>query len=313
MLKHSFLQSQEWADFQKSLNRDFLNCEINGIKSFFQKNNFPLRFHYFYFPRGPIFKKEIDDSELNSLINIFKQGRVASKKTISFKIEPNENYSEKLEQVLFRAGFKKAKSIQPQETIILNLDNTEEVLLREMEHDTRYAIRYSIRQGVEIIKSETLEDKEKLFEKFWDIFKETNTKHNLKAYDKAYYKKLSEIDGKLKSYIYLAQINGQSIASAIFLSYGSETFYMFAGSRTGFAKFNAPSLIIWTAIRDFKLKGFKTLDLWGVSDTNTKWLGVTRFKRGFGGKSIKYIGTYEYVLNKFNYYIFNLIKFILRK
>ncbi|MST03987.1 MAG: peptidoglycan bridge formation glycyltransferase FemA/FemB family protein [Candidatus Pacebacteria bacterium] len=315
MERNHFLQSQEWADFQKSLNlnRAFFNFNMDGLKSIYQKNNFPFGFNYFYFPRGLIFKKEINKLELDNFINLFKQGTRPLNKSISLKIEPNENYSKELEDILKSSGFKKAKSIQPEETIIIDLEKSEDELLREMEHDTRYAIRYANRQGVQVIRLETIEDKKKYFEDFWNIFKETNSKHTLRIYKKSYYENFSNLNGKLKSYIYLAQINGQNIASAIFLSYGSETFYMFAGSRTGFAKFNAPSLIIWTAIRDFKLNGFKSLDLWGISDTNAKWLGVTRFKRGFRGKSIKYMGTWEYPLNKFYFYLFNLIKFILRR
>ncbi len=323
MERNYFLQSQEWADFQKSLNRTFFDFNMDGLRSIYQKNNFPLGFNYFYFPRGPVFLNEINKEKLLVLINAFKNepalhslgegGGVSTAKSISFKIEPNINYSKELEDVLLASGFKKAKSIQPEETIVIDLEMPEDKLLQEMEHDTRYAIRYANRQGVKVIRLETIEDKKKYFEDFWNIFKETNSKHALRIYEKSYYEKFSNLNGKLKSYIYLAQINGQNIASAIFLSYGSETFYMFAGSRTGFAKFNAPSLIIWTAIRDFRAMGQKTLDLWGISDTNAKWLGVTRFKRGFGGKSIRYIGTYEYPLNKFYFYIFKLLKFILRK
>ncbi len=197
MLNISFLQSQEWFNFQKSLGKDFFEINIDNIQSIYQRNNFPLGFNYFYFPRGPIFKNKISELELNNFINLFKQGTRPLNKSISLKIEPNENYSKELESLLLNSGFKKIKSIQPEETILINLEKTEEELLREMEHDTRYAIRYANRQGVVILKSITLESKERSFEDFWRIFKETNHKHNLRAYEKPYYEKIYNLEGKL--------------------------------------------------------------------------------------------------------------------
>jgi len=58
----------------------------------------------------------------------------------------------------------------------------------------------------------------------------------------------------------------------------------------------APHLLQWEQIREAKRYGCSEYDFWGIDEK--KWPGVTRFKRGFGGREIKYIGTWDFALDK---------------
>ena len=61
----------------------------------------------------------------------------------------------------------------------------------------------------------------------------------------------------------------------------------------------APYLLQWESMQEAKRRGAKEYDLWGVDAK--KWPGLTRFKRGFGGEKISYIGSYDYIYNRFLY------------
>ncbi len=50
--------------------------------------------------------------------------------------------------------------------------------------------------------------------------------------------------------------------------------------------------------------------MWGAlsldPDKNDPWFGFHRFKEGYGGKLVEYIGSYDYVLNPLFYRLYNV-------
>jgi len=62
----------------------------------------------------------------------------------------------------------------------------------------------------------------------------------------------------------------------------------------------APFLLHWKAIMEAKEDGYRFYDLYGVNPIEssspyfkTSWEGITRFKLGWGGRRIDFIGTWE--------------------
>src|SRR2546429_7465082 len=58
-------------------------------------------------------------------------------------------------------------------------------------------------------------------------------------------------------------------------------------------------LLHWQAMLDFKALGCDTYDWWGIPEEpapDHPWFGLYRFKTGFGGETVRYIGLYEQVL-----------------
>jgi lipid II:glycine glycyltransferase (peptidoglycan interpeptide bridge formation enzyme) len=50
-----------------------------------------------------------------------------------------------------------------------------------------------------------------------------------------------------------------------------------------------------------------SFDLWGVApsdDVKHKWAGISKFKKGFGGTTIQYLGTYDIPLNNIKYKLY---------
>ena len=68
----------------------------------------------------------------------------------------------------------------------------------------------------------------------------------------------------------------------------------------------APHFLQWRQILEAKKRGKNRYDFWGIDEK--KWPGVTRFKRGFGGKEITYIGAWDLIYRPIWYKIYNLAR-----
>ena len=73
----------------------------------------------------------------------------------------------------------------------------------------------------------------------------------------------------------------------------------------------APNLLMWEAIKYGQSLGLKSFDTWGCLGPDAKesenGFGFHRFKQGYGGKLVQFVGTYDLVINSQLYKIYNLI------
>ena len=298
MIFPSFLQSSEWQELQESLGRKTLRIQEGFVVLH------KLRFgkQYAYMPRGP---ENFSESSLKDMAATIK---LKVPNVIFLCIEPIKEHSLDEEKELRFTGFHKIKAVQPEETLFLDLKKSEEELLADMKHNTRYAIRAAERRGVTVRRYGTREEKKKHFEEFWKLFGETNKRHNLDAYGKRYYEAVANLEGECQSELFAAYLREKPISAALVLYYQKTATYLFAASARGFGKYNAPSLLLWEIIKKAQKRGEDTLDLWGTSETKEEWAGLTAFKKGFGGKPIKFLGTWDYVFSKTWYRMYKVAK-----
>jgi len=86
------------------------------------------------------------------------------------------------------------------------------------------------------------------------------------------------------------------LSAAMFVLYGDEIIYLFSGSYEEYMKFDAQYLIQWYMIKYAAEHGFKRYNFYGIQglpDPKAKDYGVYEFKRGFGGRVIELLGSYE--------------------
>jgi len=304
---HSFLQSWEWGELQKKLGRRVLRINVSGLLASAIEQKLPFGQTYLYVPHGPVFRDANDGAWIDFIKKIENVAEL--KKPIFLRIEPlNHEFQGKLTQkILKETGFRRTSPVQPKTTLVIDLRKNEEKILESMEHDTRYSIRAAEKRGVtaEFLSGN---EKEKSFEVFWKIFSETNKRHELKTYPKTYYEEVAKLEGECSSKIALAKAEGETISAAIFIYFGEKVFYLFAGSRAGYGKFNAPTYLLWQAIRDAKKSGYRSFDFWGISHENKNWAKITAFKKSFGGEEVTSIGAWDYVFNKPVYFAYSLAK-----
>lgn len=229
-------------------------------------------------------------------------------KAMFFKFEPMMEDARQVD-VLEKVGFKKsAKFIQPQSTIVMDLKKTEEELLVGMHPKTRYNIRVAQKNGVQIRQLENIEED---YEIFWNLLQKTAERDKFFTHEKEYYRVLLSffgmgdgVESRAACKIFLAEQNGKILAGAIVLFFENQAYYLHGASDYGHRNLMAPYQLHWEIIKEAKKQNYETYDFWGIDEK--KWPGVTRFKRGFGGREVNYIGSYDFVLNKISYFFYTL-------
>lgn len=281
----SLLQSEAWAKLQTALGRTVRR--VPETRTLLVSLPLPFGLRYEYAPHGPS-PETFRGGALHELV-----AHTRGAQTVFLRIEPRVPETPQAIAVLTHAGFRRAPDVQPRETIFVDLTKSEEALLKDMEHDTRYAIRTAEKRGVAIAVFEGAA-RRAAFAKFWELFEATNVRHGLHAYDKRYYEAVASLEGDARSELFLAEHEGKTLAAAIVAHHHDTAYYLYAASRAGYGKWNAPSFLLWNVIVRAKAKGFRALDLWGISSTKKRWAGVTAFKKSFGGVKTAFVGTWDY-------------------
>lgn len=279
MISGAFLQSPQWAEFQKTLDRKvfFIN------EALIIKMPLVFGFSYLYSPKGAT-------SDLDEIKKLAKKERA-----IFFRCEPQQKPNTK---------FIQTKDIQPRCTQILDLTKSEQKLLAGMKQKTRYNIRLAEKKGVKIDIGN--------FEKFYNLLIHTSTRQKIKLHPKNYYKKLAGFNE-----IFIAYYQNKPIAGAMVNFFEDTATYLHGGSlqklkngkteeQKNIKNLMAPYLLHWEIIKTAKSRGIKYYDWWGVDEK--RWPGITRFKKGFGGREICAPGTYDLPIDKFWYFWYKLIR-----
>lgn len=312
IVKHngSFLQSWEWGEFQKGLGRKIcrLSSRDNSINNLWIKYPLPFGKCYIYCPRPA-------KDTLSCLSDLIPELKTIAfqEKAIFLKIEP-ELDAEDLEKFsLNQLGFTKSfKQIQPKNTLVLDLTKTEQELLKQMKPKTRYNIKLAQRKDLRVITGESLVDKEKYFDRFWQLMRETAERNEFHLHSRNYYQRQLSLPF-IK--LFLIEYQQEIVAGAMIVFFGGLVTYIHGASSDDYKNLMAPYLLHWEIIKYAKENGFKEYDFWGINAKldQKDWGGITRFKNGFGGKEVCYSGAYDLVLNKTWYGIYKFSKKVLTR
>ncbi len=341
----SFLQSWDWGEWQQSLGREVKRFFLTDDKEVglndndnesnvvgtaqFIKMPLPFGWHYWYCPYGPlavgenfqffpqsgipknigtIFPAERDPEEhRDNFQSIFKEA-------VFVRIEPKSRYWELSTEHLTLV---KSHNIQPQKTLLIDLSKTEEQLLAEMHHKTRYNIRLAKKKGVRVESELIVTPGHGLyFQEAVDLILQTAKRQGYKGYGREYYNGLvdhfslhsgDELSG-IKITIYKALKDRDILASAIMLDFGNTRTYLFGGSSEEQKEVMAPYALHFQAMLDGKQKNIHFYDFWGLETSAGKTSGFARFKKGFGGFEKEYAGAYDVVLKKPEYRIYKILR-----
>jgi len=287
------LQSSAWSLFQKSLNHEVFLFKSGESQLLAIKNQIKFFGSYFYSPRGPKNIEIIKDIKKTAQEN----------KLIFWRLEPlaADFVSLAKSQGL---TIKKTISLQPEETLLLDLTKSEVELLADLKQKTRYNIKLAEKKKIEIRAG-----KEEDFKYFWQLMKGTGARDGFRTHTEDYYRHLlKNTAGKIK--LYLASYQGKIIAAAFFSFFSETVTYIHGASSYADRHLMAPYLLQWELIKKAKSLGYQYYDFYGISEH--KWPGVTRFKLGFGGFRKKYPGTFDLVFKPGKYALYKLIRKIRR-
>lgn len=200
---------------------------------------------------------------------------------------------------------------------LLDVQPPEETLLKNMHHKTRYNIRVAQKHGVTIVE----DNSDNGFEKFWHLTEETTKRQKFYAHTKHYHQTQREIlnvektkGNDVTSHILLATYQEKVLTAWILFEFHNTLYYPYGSSSTEHREVMASNLMMWEAIRFGKKRGLQYLDMWGAlsPSPNTKdpWYGFHRFKQGYGGELVEYMGSFDFLINPHLYHLYKGVDFL---
>ncbi|MDP3955083.1 MAG: peptidoglycan bridge formation glycyltransferase FemA/FemB family protein, partial [bacterium] len=224
------------------------------------------------------------------------------------KLEPDLTINNP--QLTISNCLKKSKPVLPVHTFLLDLTQTEESILKKMHEKTRYNLRLAQKQGVEVKEK----DDEKSLEIFLDFLIETEKRQGFYSHPKSYFRRQWEV---LKPagmiHLLLAYFDNKPISGILLLRFKDSLSYAYGGSSEIHREKMPNHLLHWEAIKLGKKLGCKVYDFWGSylkkPEPSDPWYGIYRFKAGFGGEPVSYLGAYDFVISPFLCQIYMLVDF----
>ena len=274
-----------------------------------------------YLPKGPL----PDKDTVEELIKIGREERC-----IFIQLEPdvvqnvykNEKgvlaespdvISKTARNDMLRNGFiDSAHPLFTKYTFVLDISKSEEELLANMHSKWRYNIRVAQKHGVEVVE----DNSDEAFKGYVRLTHETTTRQKFYAHTDSYHKKQWETlphkvaNNTLSSHLLLARYNGKVLTSWIVFIFKDKLFYPYGASSSEHRETMSSNFMMWEAIRFGKKHNLTSFDMWGAlgpyPDTKDSWYGFHRFKLGYGGDLVEFIGSYDLVINPSLYQLYKL-------
>jgi len=242
-------------------------------------------------PGGPVLDWRDEDLVADALADIARVGR--DHDAVFVRVRPQVTDSFEVRKLLEDQGYRRAPMhLEAETSWELDIGPDEEALLAEMDKDTRYAIRKSTREGVEVEISLDPSDADDLY----DLQMKAVQRHDFVPFSRDYFRAHAEAFLPDQLIFFKAYWQEELWAVAMIVFYEKTAIYHYAGSRRSPRGVSPPSLILWEAIKEAKKRGCDTFNFWGVSpddDPDHRFAGVTRFKKGFGGKRVFYVPAHD--------------------
>jgi lipid II:glycine glycyltransferase (peptidoglycan interpeptide bridge formation enzyme) len=315
-----FLQSWHWKEFQEKIGRRTFVLAVEDREriigyALFIIHRLPFG-QYFYCPRGPLFVKDITEEAQAQAIGLIVQRAkelAAKTRTIFFRIEPPMTQPKKpwIEGVWWqsRLSWKRTRFVQPSDTLLLNLNQEEGVLMDEMRPKTRYNIKLARRKGVMVAEGKGKGD----FEIFWMLLSETAKRQNIRTHSREYYEQLLSAgdDTIMECQLFIASYDEVPLSAIMMLYYYDTAIYLHGGTSHLHRNVMAPHFLQWQSILSAKKRGCHYYDFYGIAPKdglNHPLANVGRFKRGFGGREVNYVGTYDLIFHSRWYKLYRILK-----
>ena len=204
--------------------------------------------------------------------------------------------------------------IQPPDSIILNLTPPPETLLAGMHKKTRYNIRLAERKGVRIRRFSPPQAAEPLGE-WYRLYTETARRDRIALHTETYYRRLFEHAARIEARgappvrlnLYMAEHQGAPLAGIITARSGGRCLYLYGASGSLKRELMPNHLLQWRAITDARAEGAREYDFFGIPPDESPehpMHGLRRFKIGFGGDIVHYLGAWDFPFSPLLYTLY---------
>jgi lipid II:glycine glycyltransferase (peptidoglycan interpeptide bridge formation enzyme) len=270
-----------------------------------------MRGSFLFVPHGPILgnskfeitnPKQIQNSKfkiqntVKCLVDCLRE--LAKRENCAFvRISPLMAKDEENKRLFNDLGFRRAPiHMHAESTLLLDITKSEGDLLANMRKTTRYLVRKTEKDGVDI--EIEVPPKGDNFLRLQEVV--VSRKHFVAFSEKQIKNEIVALGIGGELVIFNAKYCGEVIASALIIFYGYRAFYYQAASAGKHRDISAPYLLLWRAILEAKRHGCRVFDFYGASpddQPNHPWAGPTLFKKGFGGYRVDYLPAQDFIVN----------------
>lgn len=298
-----FLQTPRWAQVKEYWDwRGILaywGTELVGTMSVLIRH-LPLGLTILYAPRGPVCDRK--DPFVMSVLLEGAQELARQQHSILLMLDADEPEDDpSFRKILDAVGFREQEddafdNIQAQHVFRLYLTGkTENSVFADMCQKTRYNIRLAVRKGVQIrIYSGDDRIPEKEMDAFNCLMEQTGNRDRFIPRKKDYYEKVFETLGR-EAVLFMAYLEDVPIAGTIGVFSGGKGWYLYGASANEHRNVMPNYLLQWQMIRRAIKEGCVFYDFRGVpgvADEKSPLYGLYRFKKGFGGDYVKFMGLF---------------------
>ena len=302
----NFLQSWDFYEFYFSRGFDIVRRGIydenNQLVGVYAGEVEPAkRGRHLAVAGGPIF--DWTNQEVKNLIFSDMRQQAKKLKCTFVRVRPQLQNTPENAKIFQQLGFRKAPMYLSVEFAgVLNLENSEEEILKNMRQRLRRALRKAEKNQITIEKTSD----PKAIHDFYQIELQTAKRHDFYAFSEDFLtKQFAAFAKNNEAVLYIAKLRGEILAENFMIFYGNEASYHYGVSSELGTKYSGAPLLHMEAMRDARKRGIKRYNFWGIvdeNDTKHRFYGVSVFKRGFGVEELKYLEARDLVLDKISYY-----------
>lgn len=295
------LQSWAWGNFKQESGAQVVRLGayegrklLSGYQFTIHKVPY-LNYRIGYFPKGDT----PDDSQM------FAVRTVAERNNLVFvKIEPNvyvpaAGPKDKLKSArdyLTKSGCVAGRPMFTPYSFVLDLKPSHEELFARLKQKTRYNIRLAQKNGVKV----KIDNSDEAFDEYIQLWKETTKRQGFYAHTENYHRTMwQHLREEGVAYLIKAVYNEKTLSTWIVFMFNKVLYYPYGASSREHREVMASNLLAWEAMCFGKDHGCTTFDMWGSlgpnPDQSDPWYGFHKFKEGYGGDLVEFVGTYDYV------------------
>ncbi|PIR61997.1 MAG: peptidoglycan bridge formation protein FemAB [Candidatus Pacebacteria bacterium CG_4_10_14_0_8_um_filter_43_12] len=305
------MQAWEWGEFRRKNGQEIERIGVFEGSKLVQA--FQLTFHKIpqfnktigYFPKGPM----PDEEQLDVLRQLGKKHNA-----LFIKLEPNiaqpvgtPSAHDRITRFLLSNGCVPGRPLFTKYTFQLDLTKNTDTLFENLRSKTRYNINLADKKGVEIFENTTQDG----MEQYIKILEETTKRQGFYAHSPEYFRLLWGTlgdTGLLR--IFSGVYSNTIVVSWIMFVFNGILYYPYGASRAVHRDVMASNLMMWEMIQFGKSEGCTSFDMWGSlgpePDKKDPWYGFHRFKEGYGGTLMEFVGTYDLVIEPLPYKLFRI-------
>jgi lipid II:glycine glycyltransferase (peptidoglycan interpeptide bridge formation enzyme) len=264
-----------------------------------------------YAPRGPLLS---EDQAANDLLLAGLTGLARRQRAIFFRLEPDvtedQPHADHTHTWLLLQDMRPERTIQPRSSIHVPICGPVESIFAAFSKGHRADIRRAERGGVQVRVGD-----ESDIPAFYAIMQSTGARAGFGIHSADYYRAAWRLF-QPRSRLLLAEIDGRAVAAHLVFADARSGRYLYSGADEAGLKAGANHLLEWHAMQWAAGLGCASYDLWGIPDAlgravgaaeaeravleraaqEDPLIGVYRFKKGFGGRVVRYLPAYDRVL-----------------